>query len=81
MAVLPDGTIASGESSGRVRLWDGATGTLVADFHEHAADVTLSPDVLDRIDEIVPPGTNLSAVDAGWTNPMLASERRRRRRA
>jgi aryl-alcohol dehydrogenase-like predicted oxidoreductase len=46
-----------------------------------AADVTLSPDVLDRIDEIVPPGTNLSAVDAGWTNPMLASERRRRRRA
>jgi aryl-alcohol dehydrogenase-like predicted oxidoreductase len=46
-----------------------------------AADVTLSPDVLDRIDEIVPPGTNLSAVDAGWTNPMLAAERRRRRRA
>ncbi len=46
-----------------------------------AADVTLSPDVLDRIDEIVPPGTNLSAVDAGWTNPVLASERRRRRRA
>jgi aryl-alcohol dehydrogenase-like predicted oxidoreductase len=46
-----------------------------------AADVTLSPDVLDRIDEIVAPGTNLSAVDAGWANPMLAAERRRRRRA
>jgi aryl-alcohol dehydrogenase-like predicted oxidoreductase len=46
-----------------------------------AADVTLTPDVLDRIDEIVPPGTNLSSADAGWTNPMLARGRRRRQRA
>ena len=46
-----------------------------------AADVTLSPDVLDRIDEIVAPGTNLSAVDAGYTPPTLVPERRRRRRA
>jgi aryl-alcohol dehydrogenase-like predicted oxidoreductase len=46
-----------------------------------AADVTLTPDVLDRIDEIVPPGRNISPIDGGWTNPMLAAERRRRRRA
>src|SRR3954471_15138409 len=43
-----------------------------------AAGVTLSGDVLDRIDEIVPPGRNLNPVDAGWTNPALAPEARRR---
>ena len=41
-----------------------------------AADVTLAADVLDRIDEIVPPGTNLNPADAGWTP---AGARRRRR--
>ena len=40
-----------------------------------AADVTLSDDVLDRIDEIVPPGTNLNATDAGWQNPALSPAR------
>jgi hypothetical protein len=35
--------------------------------------------VLDRIDEIVPPGTNLSAADAGWMPPAIASTWRRRR--
>jgi aryl-alcohol dehydrogenase-like predicted oxidoreductase len=44
-----------------------------------AADVALSQDVLDRIDEIVPPGTNANAVDAGWTNPWLADPWHRRR--
>ena len=43
-----------------------------------AADVTLSSDVLDRIDEIVPPGTNLNATDAGWQNPALSRGARRR---
>jgi aryl-alcohol dehydrogenase-like predicted oxidoreductase len=43
-----------------------------------AADVTLSADVLDRIDEIVPPGTNLNPADAGWQNPALAPAARRR---
>jgi len=44
-----------------------------------AADVRLSDDVLDRIDEIVPPGTILNAADAGWRPPHLddASTRRR----
>jgi aryl-alcohol dehydrogenase-like predicted oxidoreductase len=43
-----------------------------------AVDVQLTDDVLDRIDEIVPPGVNLNPADAGWTNPALAPEARRR---
>ena len=43
-----------------------------------AADVTLSDDVLDRIDEIVPPGLNVNPVDAGWSNPHLEPAERRR---
>ena len=34
--------------------------------------------VLDRIDEIVPPGTNVNPADAGWKNPELEPEARRR---
>jgi len=44
-----------------------------------AADVTLSDDVLDRIDEIVPPGTNLNPADSGYSNPALEPSARRRR--
>jgi aryl-alcohol dehydrogenase-like predicted oxidoreductase len=44
-----------------------------------AADVKLPGDVLDRIDEIVPPGTTLNQADAGWESPALASKRLRRR--
>ena len=43
-----------------------------------ATDVTLSDDILDRIDEIVPPGTTLAAADAGYQNPALKPEARRR---
>src|SRR5579884_58147 len=43
-----------------------------------AADVKLSDDVLDRIDEIVPPGVNLNPDDAGWQNPALRPGARRR---
>ncbi len=43
-----------------------------------ALDVELSPQVLDRIDEIVPPGTNLNAADAGWSSPWLDPAARRR---
>jgi aryl-alcohol dehydrogenase-like predicted oxidoreductase len=43
-----------------------------------AAEVKLSADVLDRIDEIVPPGVNLNPTDVGWQNPALAPEARRR---
>jgi aryl-alcohol dehydrogenase-like predicted oxidoreductase len=38
-----------------------------------ALDVSLDDELLDRIDEIVPPGTNLNPADAGWTPPSLRS--------
>ncbi len=43
-----------------------------------AAEVTLSDDVLDRIDEIVPPGINVNPTDGGWQNPALEPAARRR---
>src|SRR3954454_8230073 len=36
-----------------------------------AADVELSDELLDKIDQIVPPGVNLNAADAGLQNPAL----------
>jgi aryl-alcohol dehydrogenase-like predicted oxidoreductase len=44
-----------------------------------AVDVQLSAEVLDAIDEIVPPGTNLNAADAGWRPPWLDDAAARRR--
>ncbi|HEY1828677.1 MAG TPA: aldo/keto reductase [Acidimicrobiales bacterium] len=44
-----------------------------------ALDLRLSRDVLDRIDEIVPPGTDLQATDLGWVPPALADPSLRRR--
>src|SRR5436309_4771805 len=43
-----------------------------------AADVQLDDPLLDRIDEIVAPGTTINPTDAGWTNPALAPAARRR---
>jgi aryl-alcohol dehydrogenase-like predicted oxidoreductase len=43
-----------------------------------AAAVVLSDEILDRIDEIVPPGVNLNPADGGWPNPGLAPGARRR---
>jgi aryl-alcohol dehydrogenase-like predicted oxidoreductase len=43
-----------------------------------AADVVLDAALLDRIDEIVPPGTNLNDADGGWQNPALEPAARRR---
>ena len=45
-----------------------------------AADVTLTDDVMDRIDEIVPPGTNLASGDAGYIPPAMSDARLRRTR-
>jgi aryl-alcohol dehydrogenase-like predicted oxidoreductase len=42
------------------------------------ADVRLSGDVLDAIDEVVPPGETLNPADRGWQNPWLEPEARRR---
>jgi aryl-alcohol dehydrogenase-like predicted oxidoreductase len=46
-----------------------------------SADVRLSDDVLDRIDRIVPPGTNLNPAEAGYQPPSITQAARRRRRA
>ena len=40
---------------------------------------TLSADVLDRIDEIVPPGVNVNPADTGWDPPWLTDSSQRRR--
>jgi aryl-alcohol dehydrogenase-like predicted oxidoreductase len=42
-------------------------------------DVTLSDDVLDRIDEIVPPGSDVGALDQAYQPPALGEPSRRRR--
>jgi aryl-alcohol dehydrogenase-like predicted oxidoreductase len=44
-----------------------------------AAKVTLTPDVLDRIDEIVPPGVTLNPADAGYQPPSVTLPAARRR--
>jgi aryl-alcohol dehydrogenase-like predicted oxidoreductase len=43
-----------------------------------AADALLDPGLLDRIDEIVSPGTNINPTDGGWANPALEPAARRR---
>jgi aryl-alcohol dehydrogenase-like predicted oxidoreductase len=43
------------------------------------ADVVLRQDVLDAIDDIVPPGTNLNPRDVFFTNPALTDKTLRRR--
>jgi aryl-alcohol dehydrogenase-like predicted oxidoreductase len=43
-----------------------------------AAAVELSDDVLDRIDEIVPPGITINPADNGWVSPALKAGARRR---
>jgi len=39
----------------------------------------LSGELLDRIDEVVPPGTNVNQADTGWDAPWLADASQRRR--
>ena len=55
-----------------------------ADGADHRADVAgagtvLDGDLLDQIDAIVAPGTELNPLDNYYTNPDLADHRRRRR--
>jgi aryl-alcohol dehydrogenase-like predicted oxidoreductase len=42
-------------------------------------DVTLTDDILDRIDEIVPPGTDVGTLDQAYQPPALADPGLRRR--
>jgi hypothetical protein len=44
-----------------------------------APDVRLEQAVLDRIDRIVPPGTDVNPEDVGWQPPALANAALRRR--
>jgi hypothetical protein len=44
-------------------------------------DVTLSDDVLDRIDEIVPPGTDIGTLDQAYVPPAIEIPSLRRRHA
>ncbi|HEX3607907.1 MAG TPA: aldo/keto reductase [Candidatus Dormibacteraeota bacterium] len=43
-----------------------------------AAEVVLSDDLLDRIDQINPPGITINPTDNGWTSPALDPVERRR---
>jgi aryl-alcohol dehydrogenase-like predicted oxidoreductase len=43
-------------------------------------DARCSDEVLDEIDAIVPPGTQLNPADAGWMPPALTDRAGRRRR-
>jgi aryl-alcohol dehydrogenase-like predicted oxidoreductase len=43
-----------------------------------AADVVLDDALLDRIDEIAPPGATINPVDSGWVSPALEAAARRR---
>jgi predicted aldo/keto reductase-like oxidoreductase len=44
-----------------------------------AADVTLSDELLDRIDGIVPPGTGVGRMDQEYNTPAVVSATLRRR--
>ena len=44
-----------------------------------ASEGRLGADTLDKIDELVPPGTNLNSADAGWSPPWLEQAALRRR--
>jgi aryl-alcohol dehydrogenase-like predicted oxidoreductase len=46
-----------------------------------APDISLEPAVLDRIDEIVTPGSNVNSEDAGWQPSVLTDASQRRRSA
>jgi aryl-alcohol dehydrogenase-like predicted oxidoreductase len=44
-----------------------------------SADVTLTDDILDQIDEIVPPGTDVGTLDQAYLSPALQNSSLRRR--
>ena len=43
------------------------------------AEITLDGDVLDRIDDIAPPGQNVGGADPGWAPPSVTDAALRRR--
>jgi len=96
VALLPEleklaadaGTTLIGLALGFVLAHPAVTSAIVGPrTHEHlagqlaVADVQLDDATLDRIDELVPPGTDLSPADGGYTPPSLTTAWRRRRPA
>ncbi len=82
------GTTLIGLALGFVLAHPAITAAIVGPrTHEHldgqlaVADVQLDDETLDRIDELVPPGVNLSRGDAGYATPAEESPWRRRRPA
>jgi aryl-alcohol dehydrogenase-like predicted oxidoreductase len=59
----------------------GARTTEHLETYLRSAGTRLSADVLDRIDEIVAPGTNVNPDDPGWDPPEIRDASLRRRRA
>ena len=57
----------------------GARTTDHLDSYLRSADTRLDPDVLDQIDAIVAPGTNVNPDDPGWLPPELTDTSLRRR--
>ena len=57
------------------RTMEHLDGVLGADEHR------LAPDLLDRIDELVPPGTNVRPEDDAYAGPWLRNASQRRRPA
>ena len=55
-------------------------GAMMFETQLGAANVALSADVLDRIDEIVPPGVTLAESDRGYVPPSISEPALRRRR-
>jgi len=41
------------------------------------SEVRLDPEILDAVDEVVPPGTLLDEADRGWDPPWMSPDARR----
>ena len=54
-------------------------GTDIEETPLAAADVTLTDDLLDQLDEIVPPGTDVSPLDQAYVPPAVVNPSLRRR--
>ena len=59
---------------------EGITQQLAAALGRAGADVELTDDILDRIDEIVAPGTEINLTDTMFVTPPAIADKRLRRR-
>jgi hypothetical protein len=70
---------ARAEQAGLLAPRQSLTGQMLLESQLGAVDVTLSSDVLDQIDEIIPPGVTLARADTGYLPPALQDPSLRRR--